>query len=98
MKIILMQPSGVHHTMFDFRKEPEDNPQTIESCIREVNKLFQVITQGFGFKKFKPLNLFRQGYEDKQWILLESWSKNEDLQLEFVDFLSKKLDLIVEIE
>jgi hypothetical protein len=54
-------------------------------------------------KRFKELNLFRQGfteiteYNSEGWIMLESWSSNEDLFFEFATYLSEQLKLKIEI-
>ena len=54
-------------------------------------------------KKFKDLNLFRQGFTEitehnsEGWIMLESWSDKEDLFFEFVTYLSEQLKLKIEI-
>jgi len=60
----------------------------------------KAIVRGIGqyneHPEFKSLNLFIQG-DQPDWIMIESWSDNEDLFLEFVEFLGKELDLRIDI-
>lgn len=45
--------------------------------------------------EFKKLNLFIQGNQS-DWTMIESWSDDENLFIEFVEFLSKELDLRID--
>lgn len=60
----------------------------------------QIINREFAFapfNRFDKLNLFRQGYDRNSWIMLESWSTEEDLMVEFLDYLGEKMNLPIDI-
>ena len=69
--------------------------------IAKVNQWFceSIITKrddDIGWYQFKPLNLFRQCF-NINYIILEKWSDNEELMIEFCKTVAETLDLPFEI-